>query len=156
MKKSNLRLIQIFICCVMLILNHSCCNEKDTNSGIILSDYKIDTDYFYPYYLITPDTACIRDDLAYRTKFIIDTACNKCKDLTLPEVDFSKVSLLVNRKSIGGRTFFHRDVTVDSANKTITFRITTTGCFCPDKCESFDLNIVIVPKISNDYKIIYK
>jgi hypothetical protein len=156
MKKGILHLIQIIFCTLFIILNNSCCHENDENSGIIISDYKIEADYFYPYYLTTPDTACIRDDLTYRTKFVIDTACHNCKNLTLPEVDFSKVSLLVNRKSIGGRTFFHRNVSVDSVRKTLTFQITTTSCFCPDKCESFDLNIVIVPKISNDYKIIYK
>lgn len=156
MKKSNLRLIQILTCFILLLTSNSCCNENDENSGIILSDYKIGTDYFYPYYLITPDTACIRDDLTYRTKFVIDTTCNNCKNVTLPEIDFSKVSLLVNRKTIHGRTYFHRDVTVDSISKIITFQITTTGCYCPDKCESLDLNIVIVPKISDDYKIIYK
>jgi hypothetical protein len=123
---------------------------------MIISDYKIDTDIFYPRFLKTPDTACIRDDNTYRNSFIIDTSNNRYKNLSLPTIDFSKVSLLVNRKFYGGRTFFHRNVSVDSVLKTVTFQITTSSCFCPDKCESFDLNIVIVPKISNNYKVIYK
>jgi len=142
---------------MLLLLNNSCCNEKNENSGIIISDYKIEeADYFYPSYLITPDTACIRDDISYRTKIVIDTSYNSYKNLTLPVIDFSKVSLLVNRKFPNGRIFFQRSVYVDSVSKTVTFQITTTSCYCPDKCESLDLNIVIVPKISSDYKIIYK
>lgn len=156
MRIRKICLIQISFFVLLIFLNGSCCHEIDENSGIILSDYKIDCDFFYPYFLSTPDTACIRDDMTYRNTFVIDTSFNGCKNLSLPSIDFSKVSLLVNRKQFGGRTYFHRNVTVDSTSKRVIFQITTSTCFCPDKCENLDLNIVIVPKISIDYKIIYK
>jgi hypothetical protein len=149
-------LIIIALLTGVLQLNTSCCHEQDDNSGAILTDYKIGADYFYPHCLTTPDTACIRDDSSYRESFIIDTTCYNAKNLTLPTIDFSKYSLLVNRKFWSGRVYFQRNVTVDSINKIVTYQITTTSCFCPDKCESFALNIVIVPRISNDYKVIYK
>jgi hypothetical protein len=152
-----LRKNSIVLYSFVLLFFYSCCNEHDDNNGIIVSDYKIEGDYEDTYYCLkTPDTACVRDNLTYKTLFVVDTISNNCKRLILPSIDFSQYSLLVNRKWTNGNIYYHRNVTVDSLNKTVTFQISTSSCFCPDKCSRFDLNIVIVPKISSDYKIIYE
>ena len=134
----------------------SCCSEHDEDSGIIKGDYRISDDFTNIECLKTPDTACIRNELKYRDLFVIDTSAHVCKNMVLPTIDFNKYSLLVNRKNTRGNLYFHRNVIVDSINKIITYQISTTSCFCADVCESNNLNIVLVPSISSDYKIIYK
>jgi hypothetical protein len=141
---------------ILIFIVLSCCHEQNDSSGVIVSDYKIGDYYEGIECLETPDTACIRDESTYKAMFILDTTSNNCKGLTLLNVDFTKYSILINHKQNGGRIFFHRNVTVDSVNKLVTFQITTTSCFCPDKCVNTDLNIVLVPKIDKTFKIIYK
>ena len=141
----------------------SCCNEHDEDSGIIKSDYAIGGTYNFDGNsynvdndcLLTPDTACIRNDSIYKSLFKIDSS-SYCKAAILPTIDFNKYSILVNRKSTSGRVYFHRNVIVDSINKTIIYQISTTYCHCIDICFSKASNIVLVPAISMDYKIIYK
>jgi hypothetical protein len=141
----------------------SCCNEHNEDSGIIKSEYilggsntlggsnyNVDIDC-----LITPDTACIRNDSEYKELFRIDSV-SYCKNATLPSIDFNKYSLLVNRKSILGRVYFHRNVVVDSLNKIITYQISIQYCRCIDVCHSQESNIVLVPAISKDFRIVYK
>ena len=72
------------------------------------------------------------------------------------EVDFSKYSILINHKSSGGRHFYHRSVTLDARNKTYTYLITTGTCteFTHNTTESY--NMVKVPAIGKDYKVVYK
>jgi hypothetical protein len=141
----------------------SCCNEHNEDSGIIKSDYTIggtDNSNGLNYNvdircLLTPDTACIRNDSVYKALFKIDST-SECKNAILPTIDFNKYSLLVNRKSVSGNVYFHRNVFIDSINKTITYQISLEYCHCADMCHSEESNIVLVPAISKDYKIIYK
>jgi hypothetical protein len=152
--KMALMLDRIIFLTLISISLISCCHESDDNSGIIRRNYTIgginDINC-----LLTPDTACIRTDSEYRALFTIDSS-SYCGTAILPEIDFSKYSLLVNRKNTLGRVYFHRLVTVDSTNRTITYEITETYCKCIDVCSSNESNIVLVPAISNDYRIIYK
>jgi hypothetical protein len=156
-KIENMKFSFIFISTLISInLLISCCNEHDDSSGIIVSELKIG-DYWQSYdCLKLPDTLCIKDDSTYQKIFKIDPTNSTCNGLILPSIDFNKNSILVYQKNEGGRTFYHRNVQVDSTNKIITYSISTTQCFCPDKCESFNQNIVVVPKIDKDYIIKFK
>ena len=151
--KIILKFILVLICTCMLI---SCCNEHDDNNGIIISDLNVGDNWQGYDCLNLPDTVCIRDDSSYRKIFKIDTTKSTCKGLVLPTIDFNKNSILIYQKNEDGRIFFHRNVQVDSVNKLITYSISTTRCFCPDKCENADQNIVVVPKIGIDYKVKFK
>ena len=155
MRKNNYLFLSLCSFILLIPAFYSCCHEHGDDEGIILSLYKISDGPSHANCLKTPDTACIRTDSELTALFVLNTTSDGCSGLSLPTIDFNKYSLLVNRKKTGGRIFFHRNVKVDSANKTVTYQITTTKCFCPDKCANDALNIVVVPKIGNDYKIIY-
>jgi hypothetical protein len=148
-----LRFILALISINLLI---SCCNEHDDSSGIIVSDLQIGDYWQGSDCLNLPDTVCIREDSAYQRIFKIDSTISTCKGIVLPSIDFNKNSILIYQKNGGGRIFFHRNVQVDSAKKVVIYSISTTRCFCADKCENADQNIVVVPKIGRDYKIEYK
>jgi hypothetical protein len=147
-----IRFILLLIYVSVLI---SCCNEHDDNTGIIISDLRFGDYPLGDNSLKLPDTICIRDDSTYQRIFKIDSTKSN-GELGLPSIDFSKNSILIYQKNESGRIYFHRSVQADSVNKVITYSISTTRCFCPDKCDNSDQNIVVVPKIGKDYKIIYK
>jgi hypothetical protein len=148
--------VMFFLLLISVSILISCCNEHNDSEGIIVSDLKVG-DYSQSYDCLNlPDTICIRDDSTYQEIFKIDSKKSSCKGLILPSIDFNKNSILIYQYHEGGRIFFHRNVQVDSINKVITYYISTTRCFCPDKCENTDQNIVIVPKIGKDYKVKYK
>ena len=131
----------------------SCCHEHSESNGVIISDFKVGTDKQTYDCLSLPDTACIRDDSTYRAVFKINSSRETCNGLVLPKIDFNKNSILIYKKDIGGRLFFHRDVLINSNTRVVTYIIATSKCFCPDKCETYDQNIVVVPKIGKEYTV---
>jgi hypothetical protein len=151
------RNINLMICFLMCLLN-GCCNENEDSSGSISADLDIsnytDWDDYGCFHF--PDTMCIRDDSTYQQQFKIISSDDDCKQLSLPVIDFSKYSLLVYRKSEGGRIFYHRNVSIDTVNKIVRYSISNSKCFCPDKCQSGSLNMVLIPKVGNEYAVEYK
>ncbi len=142
---------------IFTFLAVSCCNEHDENSGLITGDFIVEGFSNADFYCLSlPDTACIRDSAAYAKIFKVTASYNDCANIRLPEVDFSKYSILINHKSSGGRHFYHRSVTLDARNKTYTYLITTGTCteFTHNTTESY--NMVKVPAIGKDYKVVYK
>jgi hypothetical protein len=147
---------KIFLSLVLLlVLAISCCNKDDENDGAIVSDLNIpglnNTDQRECFSFL--DTLCILNDSAYQAAFT--TTNSKCKSVSRPFVDFNKYSILIYRQFIGGNVRFYRNVTIDTINKIVTYRISTDNCFCPDKCETESFNIVLIPKISEEYKVNY-
>jgi hypothetical protein len=136
----------------------SCCNEKDENSGSIISNFSIDNfnEYNYFHCFDLYDTICIRNDSVYKKIFSLKDQKTECTSIILPKIDFSKNSILIYYVNSGGRTYFHRHVEIDTLNKLVTYTIATVGCFCPDKCISSSYNIVIVPRIKDNFKVEYK
>ena len=136
---------------------NSCCNESNENSGVIQSDLNIDGFYIVTYKCLDlPDTVCIRDSAKYEEIFKVKGTDSDCGKIKLPNVDFAKYSILVNHKDNSGKIFYHWSVTVDSTNKIVTYLISTVSCpiFVDYETESY--NIILVPKIGNDFKIRYK
>jgi hypothetical protein len=146
------------ICFLVLFYISSCCNEKNDFTGAVIEEYTIEGNYSYLSYqcLGLIDALCIKNDSAYKSVFKINTADTICADFVLPAIDFEKYTILVSPQSDMKRTFYHKNVDIDSANKLITYTITTTRCMCADVCESFSLNMVAIPKISDDYRIEFK
>ena len=138
-----------FLISSYLLIIAACCNESDSNSGLIIS--KLDIDYINYTLLDIPDTSCIRSDSSYKI-LVVDIS----EQSNLPYINFDKYSILTNLKLENGRIFCDRIVTVDSLNKTVTYTVKTKSCKCMDKCDNSDYNMVLVPKIGNDYKVIFK
>ena len=158
MKKINAKIMSIlkkqchsiFIILLALIMTvSSCCDENDSSKGAIIED--IDLDYLQFQCIGELDTMVIRDDSTYKAVFAIDSNKKDCKKLRFPEIDFNMNSVLIFPKMESGRYYFHRNVEIDSSNKEAIYSITTTSCHCIDKCLSDNPNIVIVPKIEDDY-----
>jgi hypothetical protein len=140
---------------VCLYLFTSCCNEHDDNSGMIMSDFHVgDFSQGYDCFNL-PDTICIRDDSTYQKVFKTETTKSSCAGLSLPLIDFNKNSILIYQKG-GGLEYYHRQVQIDTVGKIVIYSISTTRCFCPDKCSRANQNMVIVPKIGKDYKVQFK
>jgi hypothetical protein len=135
----------------------SCCNETDENSGIIHSNLSIEGFYVVTYDCLNlPDTACIRDTNQFNEIFKFTGTNSDCGKIILPEIDFTKFSILINHKSGGGKLFYHRTVNVDSIFKIVTYLITIESCPVFVDYETDSYNLILVPKIGNDYKIDYK
>jgi hypothetical protein len=148
-------LIEIILLSVAL---NSCCNKHDENSGVILADFEIEN---YPDWRIKncynlPNTYCIVDDSTYKKIFSRGVHTSECPILKLPALDFSKVSLLIFKKDMPTPTNFNRNVEIDTIQKIISYSIKVKRYFCPDASGSLSYNMVIVPKIGNDYRIEYK
>ena len=142
---------------VVALFMNSCCNESDENSGIIQVNLQIEGFSKTSYHCLDlPDTACIRDDIQFVEMFKITGTDPDCDKIKLPEVNFSSYSILINHKDNGEKLFYHRTVTVDSTNRIVTYLISTVSCpgFVETETESY--NLVLVPKIGNDYIIEYK
>jgi len=153
MKKSVL-----FCSVLMIALLNSCCTQDNLNYGLIVSDLEIpnfnqnNDDGCYN----IPDTLCIKDDETYRKTFARISFTSDCNTLTLPPVDFSEYSILIYKRLVRANARFHRNVIVDTHNRVIVYTITTSNCFCADVCETFSYNIVLIPKLEQGYKVIYK
>ncbi|HNX65945.1 MAG TPA: hypothetical protein PKH02_03630 [Bacteroidales bacterium] len=149
----------ILLCSVLMIaLLSSCCNEENVNMGLIVSNLEIpdfDQNYDGGCYNI-PDTLCIKDDDTYRKTFARISYTSDCNTLTLPPVDFSEYSILIYKRFVMANARFHRNVIINIPNKMVVYTITTRNCFCADVCESFSYNIVLIPKVGDGYKVIYK
>jgi hypothetical protein len=148
----------VFLILGVVLFFSSCrCNERDESAGKILADLKIEN-YYYEggtdcMHIV--DTFCIRTDSAYHAFFQRDTAEYSCQNLIFPYVDFNSASVLGYRIS-GGNVRFHRSVLVDSTNKVVTYFIETVKCPCADKCIRGDMNMVLVPKIADDYTVKFR
>ncbi len=141
---------------IILILT-SCCNKSDENYGIIQNNLDIDGYYISTYDCLNlPDTACIRNSDQYNEVFSVTGTDSDCKNIKIPDVDFSEYSILINHKEESGKIFFQRTVSVDSLNKIITYLITTEGCPVITDYRTDSYNIVLVPKIGEDYSVEYK
>ena len=105
-----------------------------------------------------PDTACIRDSIQYQQIFKITRNDSVCLKIQLPIVDFKKNSVLLNHKSGNNRISFHRSVLVDSLTKTVTYLVAEESCpnhsLVAYSTDSY--NIVLVPRISDDYLVKFK
>jgi hypothetical protein len=135
----------------------SCCNETDENFGIIQNNLNIEGFGITSYHCLNlPDTCCIRNNNQFAELFKVIGTNPDCDKIILPEVDFTKYSLLINHKENSGKKFYHKTVSVDSANKIVTYLITYESCpiFVDSRTESY--NIVIVPRIGDEYRIEYK
>jgi hypothetical protein len=149
---------KISILVSLILLTNSCCNKSNENSGSIIADLNIDN---FPYYqqldcYNIPDTCCIRDDSTYKSIFSIIAPSSNCDQLTLPNIDFEKTSILIYKIFEHSIAYFHKNVEIDTMNKTATYSISISHCICPDQCRTYSYNIVVVPKIPIDYKIIFK
>jgi hypothetical protein len=138
---------------------YSCCSISNENYGIIQSEIKFNSSGS-PFYtcMNLPDTACIRDSIQYQQIFKITRNDSACLKIQLPLVDFKKNSILVNHKSGNDRISFHRYVQVDSITKTVTYLVSEESCPNHSKVaySTNSYNIVIVPRISDDYLVKFK
>jgi hypothetical protein len=149
-----LKILKLIV--VVLLLN-SCCNESNENSGIIQANLEIEGFYNTSYHCLNlPDTACIRNDSLFVEIFKITGTDADCGEITLPEVDFSNFSILINHKKNSEKLFYHRTVTVDSTNRIVTYLVSTVSCPSYADTETESYNLVLVPKIGNDFIVEYK
>ena len=73
---------------------------------------------------------------------------------TFDSIDFSKYTLLGKYASEGCRVSFERNVTKDNLDKKVYFDIIVYQCgACKTYVES--MNWVLIPKISNDYTVVF-
>jgi hypothetical protein len=149
----NKIIIHLVLFSLVIFTVSSCCNKDNTNSGKIISDFEIQNYNIYTDQscLNIPDTICIRYDTTFTRIFKTD-----CKGPIIPHVDFTKNSLLIYQKHQEGIVLFHRDVKFDTIAKIVKYTINFSKCFCYDKCETNDYNMIIVPRIPDNYKIVYK
>jgi hypothetical protein len=152
----NLKIFKIILTTFVLV--SACCNKEDENSGAIISDLIISDlkDYQQIDCYSFLDTLCIRDDSTYEATFTLDPQKAGCNNISRPFVDFSGNSILIYSRFESANLRFNRNVTIDSVKKTVTYTISTDKCFCADKCFTEDFNMVLVPRIGRDYRIIYK
>ena len=155
---SNIRLKFIFNILLISIIFNSCCKKHDENSGLIITDFLIDSipDWKIKECCNIPNTYCIRDDSTYRKIFAITSHNAQYQLFNLPIVDFSKVSILIFKKTMTSPTNFYRNVVIDSNLKRFRYTIKTESYFCPDASGTFSFNMVIVPKVGICYKIEYQ
>lgn len=132
----------------------ACCKKHDSNNGDIKMNLDMGSTGNTRCLNIT-DTFCIRTDSAYHAFFIPNTLAKSCGPVELPFIDFSENTVL-GHAMVGRHTFFHRNVTIDWASKIVTYEITVDQCGCADVCVRHSLNAVLIPKIPNDFKVIYK
>lgn len=150
----------MFFCAVLgTLMLSSCCQEQDENSGAIIEVFTFDNldEYHYKRCLELPDTMCIRTDSVYKKTFSLSYYKPGCGQLSIPEVDFSINSILIFHKFEYGNLYFHRVVTIDTVGKVVTYEIHNTKCIClGTTCIRESYNVVLVPRIPEDYKIEYK
>jgi hypothetical protein len=142
---------------ILIVIVYGCCkSDKFTeNSGSIIADFQ------YDYSCIRPSLSknvIIKDSSSYHLAFRIDSSFNnfeRCHLLKLPDIDFTKYSILGNYKDGGCDAVFKRNVRIDTNTKAITYSISVKDCgMC--KVETFNYNFVIIPKIPNDYVVEFK
>ena len=134
---------------LLSLIIESCCDENDSYSGVIIS--VIDLDFINYTNLNLPHTGCIQTDSSYKSLVTEPSLWDE-----MPLVDFTKQSVLINYKHVNNRIFCDRNVIIDSIKKNVTYTVFAESCNCMDKCKNYDYNIVIVPKIGSDFKILYK
>jgi hypothetical protein len=158
MKIFHLKIV-IYVWVLSAITFYSCCSISNENYGIIQSEIKFNSSGS-PFYtcMNLPDTACIRDSIQYQQIFKITRNDSVCLKIQLPIVDFKKNSVLLNHKSGNNRISFHRSVLVDSLTKTVTYLVAEESCpnhsLVAYSTDSY--NIVLVPRISDDYLVKFK
>jgi len=141
----------------LVLIFNSCCNESNQNFGFIICELNIDGFHISNYHCLNlPDTACIRDSVQFSKIFKISGTDSDCEKIKIPEIDFEKYSILINHKFDKGKKFYQRNVEIDSLNKIVTYLIDIESCMILVDSETESYNIVIVPKIDNNYKIDYK
>lgn len=141
---------------ILIQLISACCRKKDSNSGEIEAEITIEnTGPPGLGCLIIADTFCIRTDSVYRNFFKQDTNRKNCPVLDLPFIDFNKHTLLGNFRS-GRRDFYHRKVNINHDDRIVTYEITKTSCSCADVCFRASYNMVLIPKLGKDYRVIFR
>ncbi len=141
------KLIIIIIWIAVISCKDKCNPNDEINSGIIISKLDIALQNH------NKDSACIRDQLTYETYF------SKVNSKDLPKIDFIRNSILFYQTKTSGCAIFNRNVTVDSISKTVYYTIDRIHCKCfviAMDVWSFSDNIVLVPRIDDNYKIQYK
>lgn len=97
-----------------------------------------------------------------QTEYIIETdsmyqkllSNSVCSSYTLPYIDFTQYTLLGKYASGQCKVEFHRQVTKDDVAKTYNF---TVYVFDRGLCkkEAIDMNWVTVPKLPQDYSVVF-
>lgn len=128
------------------------CNKSDeVNEGLIISTFDIDWN------CDNTHTACIFN-LKEFEDYAQSNNCGKETNPVLPNVDFSKHSILIYNIIESGCVIFNRNVTIDSTKKTVTYSIYHTKCRCGYVVMDIwtvENNMVLVPKIPEDYEVIF-
>lgn len=130
------------------------CNAKDSNSGIIISNYS----FKCIAYDLGPKGEQVVIDSDSSFKAFIDKDLEHAKSYNCDinnflKIDFSQHTLLGLDASGGGCDIgFERNVTKDDANKLYKYTVKVNKCGgC--KQEAISMNWVLVPKLPQDYKV---
>lgn len=106
------------------------------------------------------DKLVINDQVAYREFQVTASKARNmaCKEAHFPSIDFSQKTLLGNWVSGScAATGFEKEVSKDTKKKEITYRVKVKArnisCSGPGL---HSMNLITVPKISKDYKVIFE
>lgn len=130
-----------------------CNNSDEVNGGVIIAKFDI---YWN---CDNAHNTCVRN----LQEFIDYAQSNNCgteTTIVLPNVDFSQHSVLINNIVESGCCIFNRDVSIDTINKMVTYSIEYIRCGC-EGFVGMDIitvanNMVLVPKIPEDYVVEFK
>jgi len=138
------------------LLNSCCPNEPYENieTGLIEnSSFMFKSDLMNRFKL--------GEEIVIRSKRELDEFATKLKKLEgdsilvyTGEIDFSKHSILGKLVAIEGcNPYFIRNVTFSNESKKVIYEITAGDCGCCDGSKIGSANVVVIPKIPEDYAV---
>ncbi len=125
------------------------CSAPGGNRGIIESSYSIGNSFCVDF---NERNFVARNDSEFRQIYTISKQWDDCRNFEMPEVDFSKYSLLGQQAGTCKGGNFLRTVTKNEAEKKIIYTVQAKCCGY-NKVLLMSKNIVLVPKIPQDYTV---
>lgn len=150
----RLEKIKLILLIIGLSVTYSCqdkCDKSDeVNSGEIITKFDINWN------CNNTHNACIRN-LQEFEDYAQSNNCGTESTAELPYVDFSENSILIYNIVENGCCIFNRTVTLDTTAKIVIYSIDHIKCGCGGIIAmdiwTVDNNMVLVPKIPDDYTI---
>lgn len=153
----KLEKVKLILLIIGLSVSYSCkdqCDRSDeVNSGEIITKFDI------TWNCNNTHNACVRNLQEFKD-YAQSNNCIKDSEPDLPYVDFSTHSILIYNIVESGCCIFNRNVSIDSTKKIVTYSIDHIRCGCGGIVAmdvwTVDNNMVLVPKIPEDYTINFK
>ena len=150
----NLEKVKLILLIIGLSFTYSCqdkCDKSDeVSGGLIITKFDI---YWN---CNNTHSACIRNFQEFENYAQLNN-CGTETTPVLPNVDFSQHSVLIYNIVEDGCCIFNRNVAIDTTKKMVTYSIDHIKCGCgvvfAMDIWTVDNNMVLVPKIPEDYDI---